>query len=172
MARFEIRPAGETDLPAMRDIYNHYVRTSLVTFDEEEWTEPRWREKFVPLWSAGTPVLMAETPDGRMLGYAYVQPWRAKSAYRFAAEDSIYLAPDAGGAGVGTALLGALLVAAKAAGLREIIAVIADTDAAGSVALHEKLGFVEVGRLRGVGLKFGRRIGIIHLQKSLQASGD
>ncbi|MEI3844186.1 MULTISPECIES: GNAT family N-acetyltransferase [unclassified Microbacterium] len=173
-AGVEIRPAVAGDLPAIRDIYNHYVRESTVTFDEIETTLADWETKAGVLAAAGLPFLVAEdtgpeTEDGadRVIGYALLQHWRPKSAYRFSVEDSIYLRPGAGGRGLGRVLLSALLDAGTAAGLREVIAVIEPTAAAGSIALHRRFGFEEAGRLERVGVKFGRSLDVLFLQKSL-----
>ena len=110
---------------------------------------------------------MAESPSGQILGYALVQPMSSKSAYRFTVENSIYLGQAATGKGLGKALLEALIEACEAIGIRQMVAVISDKGAEGSVALHEKLGFVEVGRMGRVGFKFGRWLGTIYMQKAL-----
>lgn len=162
-----IRPARAADLAAIRDIYNHYVRTSTVTFDEEETALEFWEHKHELLAETGLPFLTAEDADGAVCGFAYAQHWRAKSAYRFSAENTIYLRPEAAGRGLGKALLEALLAASAAAGLREIIAVIEPTAAAASIALHRRYGFVDAGRLRNVGVKFGSSLDVVFLQKSL-----
>jgi L-amino acid N-acyltransferase YncA len=168
MFSFEIRAAEVRDIPDLREIYNHYVTNSVVTFDEKKWTLAKWREKFTTLERLGLPMLVAVSPGGHVLGYALVQPWAGKSAYRYTVEDSIYLGPGAGGKGLGRALLSALIEACEEKGIREIVAVISDKGAEGSIALHERLGFVEVGRMGRVGFKFGRWLGTIYLQKSLK----
>jgi phosphinothricin acetyltransferase len=165
---FEIRPAEVRDIPDIREIYNYYVTNSSVTFDEKRWTLRQWRDKFEHLNRLGMPFLVAESPSGQVLGYALVQPWSGKSAYRFTVENSIYLGPGAAGKGLGRALLEALIAACEAVGIREIIAVISDKGAEASIALHEKLGFEEVGRMGRVGFKFGRWLGTISLQKHLR----
>jgi len=165
---FEIRPAEPSDIPDIREIYNYYVTNSSVTFDEKRWTLKQWREKFEHLQKLGLPFLVAESPSGQVLGYALVQPWSGKSAYRFTVENSIYLGPGAAGKGLGRALLEALIAACEAVGIREIVAVISDKGAEASIALHEKLGFEEVGRMGRVGFKFGRWLGTISLQKHLK----
>lgn len=162
-----IRTARTEDLAAIRDIYNHYVRTSTVTFDEEETDLAVWEHKHELLAETGLPFLVAEDAAGVVLGFAYAQHWRAKSAYRFSAENSIYLTPDAAGCGLGKTLLEALLDASAAAGLRELIAIIEPTAAAASIALHRRYGFVDAGHLKGVGAKFGRTLDVLLLQKSL-----
>jgi phosphinothricin acetyltransferase len=164
---YEIRPARETDLPDIREIYNHYVTNSVVTFDEKKWTIAQWRDKFAYLSKLDLPFLVAESPSGQILGYALVSPWSGKSSYRYTVENSIYLGQAAAGKGLGRALLEALIEACEQRGIREMVAVISDKGAEASLALHEKLGFVEVGRMGRVGFKFGRWLGTIYLQKSL-----
>lgn len=164
---YAIRSARGGDLPDVREIYNHYVANSVVTFDERRSTHRFWREKLAKLEQLKLPFLVAVTPSNQVIGYALVQPWAAKSAYRYTAEISIYLGPGAAGKGLGTALMQALIDACKQIRLREIVAVISDTGAEASIHLHEKFGFVEVGRMGRVGFKFGRSLGTIYLQKSL-----
>lgn len=165
---YEIREAREGDIPDIREIYNHYVTNSVVTFDEKTWSTRQWREKFAHLQKLGMPFLVAESPSGQVLGYAYVQPWSGKSAYRFTVENSIYLGQAAAGKGLGRALLEALIAACREAGIREMLAVISDKGAEASIALHERLGFVESGRMGRVGFKFGRWLGVVTMQKSLK----
>jgi len=165
---FEIRPATLEDLPHIRAIYNHYVANSTVTFDEAPLTHQALRAKFLRGEKAGYPWLVAVSPSGEILGYANVQAYRDKSAYRYTVEDSIYLGPAATGKGIGKALLNELIVRSKEAGIKEIVAVIADRGAEASVALHERAGFREMGRMGKVGFKFDRWLGTIYLQRSLR----
>jgi phosphinothricin acetyltransferase len=165
---FVIRPVDDRDIPDIREIYNYYVTNSVVTFDEKRWSLATWRDKLEHLRKLKMPFLVAESPTGQILGYALVQPLSTKSAYRFSVENSIYLGQAAAGKGLGRALLEALITACEAAGIREMVAVISDKGAEASVALHEKLGFVEVGRMGRVGFKFGRWLGTITLQKHLK----
>ena len=165
---FRIRPAERADMPDVREIYNHYVTNSVVTFDEKKWTHKQWTEKFDHLRRLDLPFLVAVSPTGHVLGYALVSPWSGKSSYRYTVENSIYLGQAAAGKGLGRALLEALIAACEEKGIREIVAVISDKGAEASVALHEKLGFVEVGRMGRVGFKFGRWLGTIYLQKHLK----
>jgi L-amino acid N-acyltransferase YncA len=165
---FEIRPVADGDIPDIREIYNYYVTNSVVTFDEKKWSIAQWREKVAHLKKLGLPFLVAESPSGQILGYAYVQPMSSKSAYRYSVENSIYLGQAATGKGLGRALLEALITACEQAGIREMVAVISDKGAEASIALHEKLGFEEVGRMGRVGFKFGRWLGTVYLQKSLK----
>ena len=165
---YTIRPARIEDLPDVREIYNHYVANSTVTFDETPMTLRALRAKFQHLTKLGMPFLVAESPSQQILGYAYVYPWREKAAYRFTVENSIYLRGAATGKGLGRTLLAELIVAAKAAGLKEIIAVIADRGAEASIKMHRDFGFVEIGRMGKVGFKFGRWLGTVLMQKSLK----
>ncbi|GAA3205920.1 N-acetyltransferase family protein [Microbacterium terregens] len=165
---YAIRPVEDRDIPDIREIYNYYVTNSVVTFDEKKWTLAQWREKAAYLAKLNLPFLVAQSPSGQILGYALVQPMSSKSAYRYSVENSIYLGHAAAGKGLGRALLEALIDACEAAGIREIVAVISDKGAEASVALHEKLGFVEVGRMGRVGFKFGRWLGTIYMQKHLK----
>lgn len=163
-----IRDATVKDVPDCRAIYNHYVANSTVTFDEEPLTQAQFRAKFLHIQKEGNPWIVAASPSGEILGYAYVGMYRDRSAYRYTVEDAIYLAPAATGKGIGKALLTELVKRAKAAGRREIIAVIADKGAEASIALHAKLGFKEQGRMGRVGFKFGRWLGTVLMQKSLK----
>lgn len=165
---FSIRDARAQDLPDVREIYNHYVKNSVVTFDEDMMTLKEWREKFDYLKKLDMPFIVAESPSGQVLGYALVTPWKQKKAYRYTVENSIYLGPASTGKGLGRALLAELIDRSTAAGIKEIIAVIADAGAEPSIRLHEKFGFEEVGRMGKVGFKFNRWLGTVLLQKSLK----
>jgi len=169
---YVIRDATEQDLPSVREIYNYYVTNSTVTFDEKRMSLPQWRSKFQWLQKLKMPFLVAESANnGDLLGYALVQPWKQKAGYRYTVEDSIYLGPAATSKGLGRALLGALIERSREAGLREIIAMIADQGAEPSIALHKSFGFAETGRMGRVGFKFGRWLGIVMLQLSLKKRG-
>lgn len=165
---YSIRPARLSDLPAVLALYRHYVRNSVVTFDEKPPTIRAFRAKFEHTEKLGHPFLVAESPGGDILGYARVTPYRDKSAFRHTVESTIYLGPASTGRGLGRALLEALVDKCKEAGLKEMIAVIADSGADASIALHKSLGFKETGRMGKVGFKFDRWIGIVMMQKSLR----
>ncbi|QTX05190.1 GNAT family N-acetyltransferase [Agromyces archimandritae] len=165
---YTLRDARAADLPAVREIYNHYVANSMVTFDEEPMTLRAWKTKFAYLDRLGMPFIVAESPSGQLLGYALVSPWKQKRAYRFTVENSIYLGPAATGKGLGRALFAELIERARAAGLKEMIAVIADQGAEASMKLHRDFGFEEIGRMGRVGFKFDRWLGTVLMQKSLK----
>lgn len=156
----------EGDLGAVAGIYAHYVVGSLVTFDEEPPGLAYWVEKAAGLRARGLPFIVVEE-DGRVAGYAYGAPWRPKPAYRHTVEDSIYLAPGFRGRGLGRLLLGELLTRCADVGVREVIAVIADTGDDASARLHRDFGFTEAGRLSQVGRKHGRALDTLLMQRSL-----
>jgi L-amino acid N-acyltransferase YncA len=166
--RYEIRDAVAADIPHMREIYNHYVANTVVTFDETPLTLAEMRRKFKTVSELQYPWLVAVSPGGTVLGYAYVMPWKAKAAYRFTVENSIYLGPASTGRGLGAALMQILLDRSKAAGVREIVAVIADQGADASIRLHERFGFKDIGHMGRVGFKFDHWVGTVLMQKSLK----
>jgi L-amino acid N-acyltransferase YncA len=165
---YSMRDAAVEDLPYVREIYNYYVANSTVTFDEDAMTLAEWRDKFAYLARLNMPFIVAESPRGQILGYALVSPWKQKKAYRFTVENSIYLGAASTGKGLGRALLAELIAQSKAAGLKEIIAVIADQGADASIKLHSDFGFEEIGRMGKVGFKFERWLGTVLMQKSLK----
>jgi L-amino acid N-acyltransferase YncA len=157
-----IRAATPDDIAQIAAIYAHYVANSVVTFDVEAPPTGTWRDKL----DNGLPFLVADT-GGDIAGYAYLTPWRPKPAYQHTAENSVYLAPAYHGRGTGTALLTELLFRGGQAGVRQVIAVIADSGSDASPALHRKLGFAEAGRLTAVGHKHGRWIDTVLMQRNL-----
>ncbi|MFD0689808.1 GNAT family N-acetyltransferase [Actinomadura fibrosa] len=166
-----IRPAVPADLAAVAEIFAHYVTGTVITFEQSPPAVAEWRRRLDALAGRGLPFLVADV-DGEVAGYAYAGPWRSKEAYRRTVEDSIYLAPDRVGLGLGGALLGALLDRCARAGLRQMIAVIADTGTGASVALHSRFGFAGAGRLVGVGYKHGRWIDTLLMQRTLSPEAD
>ena len=163
----ELRLATSEDIKHITEIYNYYVVNSVVTFDIEKSTEATWQEKLDYLNGLGLPFIVAQSASGNVLGFAYVAPWRAKAAYRRTVENTIYLRPAAIGKRLGTRLLAELIERSKAAGVKEIVAVISDKGADTSIALHEAFGFKKQGHLAKVGFKFNRWLGTVLLQKSL-----
>jgi len=165
-----IRDATDADIPAIAAIYAHHVREGLGTFEEvppeAEEIATRWRN----VTALGLPWLVAED-EGRLWGYAYATPFRTRAAYRFVAEDAIYVAHDAHRRGVGRALLATLVERCEALGLRQLMAVIGDSGNSGSVGLHAALGFEQVGTFRSVGYKHRRWLDIVLMQKALNG-GD
>jgi L-amino acid N-acyltransferase YncA len=165
-----IRPSTDTDLSAITAIYEHHVLHGTGTFETTPPTEPEMAVRRADVLAKGLPWLVAEE-GGRVLGYAYCQWFKPRPAYRFSAEDSIYLHPDAAGKGLGKHLLAALAEQAEAAGVRKLIAVIGDSANAGSIGVHRSLGFTPVGTIASCGWKFGRWLDIVLMDKALGA-GD
>jgi L-amino acid N-acyltransferase YncA len=165
---FELRQAELGDLPSIREIYNHYVLNSSITFDAVAWTFPVLRKKFDQVTQRGFPFVVAVSPGGNLLGFAYVYPWKEKAAYRFSVENHIYLGPASTGKGLGMAMMTDLIARSRAAGVREIIAVIADKNADASIRMHEMLGFKDVGHMGRVGFKFDRWLGTVTMRLALR----
>jgi L-amino acid N-acyltransferase YncA len=161
-----IRTAHPADLDAVGAIYAHYVTTSTATFEETPPDRREWERRRRSIVERGLPFLVAEL-SGTIVGYAYCVPWRARPAYRRTAEVSVYVAPSAIGKGAGGALLDGLVTHAAGAGVRELIAVVADTGDPASIALHRGRGFVDAGRLAGVGFKHDRWLDTVLLQRRL-----
>ena len=165
-----VRAARESDMGAARDIYAHYVLHSLATFEEVPPTLDDMLMRRRASVDLGLPYLVAEE-GGRVLGFAYAGPFRARAAYRYTLEDSVYVAPEAAGRGVGRAVLSAVIAACEALGVRQLMAVIGDSGNAASIGLHRSLGFEQTGVGRSVGFKHGRWVDIVHMQKALNG-GD
>lgn len=166
-APFVIRDAVDADIAAIAAIYAHHVRYGLGSFEEVPPSEEEIGRRRSELLARNLPYLVAASPAGAILGYAYAAPYRARSAYRFSLEDSVYVAPDAGGQGVGRRLVAALLERCTKAGFRQIVAVIGDSGNGASIALHERLGFRRVGLLPAIGYKHGRWVDAVLMQREL-----
>ena len=167
----DIRPVADADLPEIQAIYAHHVLNGTGTFEEDPPSLEEISARFVAGTGRGWTWLAASDATG-VLGYAYYTQIRDRTAYRFTAEDSIYVREDVRGQGVGKALVARLLVAAESAGFRQMIAVIGDSENVGSVGMHASLGFHHVGTLRAVGLKFGRWLDTVYMQRPLGVGDD
>ncbi|WP_158884338.1 GNAT family N-acetyltransferase [Amycolatopsis anabasis] len=161
-----VRPASPDDLDSITEIYAHYVRTSVATFELTAPDRAEWERRFASVAETGLPFLVAESA-GEVAGYAYCSPWKTRPAYRQTAEDSVYVAPGSAGLGFGGRLLDELLARCAATGIREMIAVIADGGDPASAELHRRRGFTEAGRLTRVGFKHGRWLDTVLWQRSL-----
>jgi len=167
MTEVSFRPANTADAPTLVDIYNHYIATSTVTFDLAPWSTKDMTHKIETVAALGMPFIVAEL-DGDLAGYAYLSTFREKSAYDATMENTLYVREDARGAGIGQSLLEEVVRLGAISGVREVVAVIANTpDAVPSIRLHEKAGFARVGEMDRVGRKFGEWIGVVMMQKSL-----
>jgi phosphinothricin acetyltransferase len=165
-----IRAAEPSDAAALAAIYGHHVLTGFGTFEETPPTPEEMAARLAGVTRYGLPYLVAEAA-GQVLGFAYAAPFRPRQAYRFTAEDSVYIAPDAVGRGVGRAVLSAVIAACETAGLRQLVAVIGDSGNAASIGLHRALGFEPLGVGRSFGFKHGRWVDIVWMQKPLNG-GD
>jgi phosphinothricin acetyltransferase len=166
IGRTTIRTATPEDLAGVARVFAHYVAESVSTFEEVPPTVDTWRRRLDDLAERGLPFLVADA-GGDVIGFAYAGPWRPKPAYRHTVENTVYLAPDWTGKGLGRALLDTLLAACADAGVRQVIAVIADTGDEASVALHRSAGFAHAGRLAAVGFKHGRWVDTALMQREL-----
>ncbi len=170
-APVHIRPATLEDIEAIAAIYDAAVRTGTASFELEPPGAAEMARRFAALTEGGHPYLAAVDSDGTLLGYAYAGAFRPRIAYRYTVENSIYVAQTAQQRGVGRALMEALLAECEARGFRQMVAVIGDSANAGSIALHRACGFYDVGVLRSTGLKFGRWIDTVLMQRDL-GEGD
>lgn len=162
-----IRDAVAADLPAITEIYAHHVLHGTGTFEESPPPEADIAARVAKVQGAGCAWLVAESEEGTILGYGYYAPLRDRSAYRFTAEDSVYVRNDIRGQGVGKALVAGLITRAEAQGFRQMVAVIGDSENVGSIGLHLSLGFRQIGVLRAVGMKFGRWVDVVQMQRAL-----
>jgi L-amino acid N-acyltransferase YncA len=166
MSAISIRPAGPDDLAAITDIYAHAVRHGTASFEIDPPDQGEMARRFADLRGGGFPYLVAEIA-GAVAGYAYAGPYRARPAYRFTVEDSIYVAVGAQRRGLGRALLERLIQEAAGCGFRQMIAVIGDSKQPASIALHAAAGFRMVGTLAAVGFKFDRWLDSVLMQRAL-----
>jgi len=162
----QIRPATEADIPEIQSIYAHHVLTGTGTFEEEPPSVEETMERFEKVRGRGWDWLVAVDATG-VLGFAYYTQFRDRSAYRFTVEDSIYVREDVRGQGVGKALVIRLIEDATAQGFRQMLAVIGDSENVGSIGVHATLGFQMAGTLRAAGLKFGRWLDVVTMQRPL-----
>lgn len=166
----QVRDAVQGDFPAIQSIYAHHVLNGLASFEEVPPDVAELRRRYHDVAGRGLPYLVAEEA-GQVQGYGYCAPYRARSAYRYALENSVYVRDDLRGRGIGTRLLAALIERCAQLGYRQMIAVIGDSANTASIALHARFGFLRVGTLRSVGYKFGRWVDSVQMQRPLGA-GD
>ncbi len=166
--RLTIRPSTPNDLPAITAIYAWNVLHGTGTFELDPPTEPDMAQRREAVLGNGLPWLVAARGD-TVIGYAYANHFRPRRAYRFCLEDSVYLAAEATGQGVGKLLLAELMAQCEAAGARQMLAVIGDSANLASIQLHRRFGFEDAGILKASGWKFGRWLDVVILQKALGA---
>lgn len=161
-----IRPSRDEDLAAITAIYRHHVLTGTGTFEIDPPSEADMASRRADVLTKKLPFLVVEN-QGHILGFAYCNWFKPRPAYRFSAEDSIYMAPDAHGQGWGRALLSELCTQAERAGVRQFLAVIGDSANAGSIGVHASVGFRHVGVLQSCGWKFERWLDVVMMEKPL-----
>jgi len=168
MSNIDIRPTAEADLPAITAIYAQAVREGTATFELEPPDLAEVTRRFRVLTEGGFPYVVAVL-DGDIVGYAYAGAYRPRPAYRFTVENSVYLDPASHRRGIGGRLIQRLITDCEARGFRQMIAVIGDSANAASIALHRKCGFELIGTHPSVGLKFGRWLDTVMMQRPLGA---
>jgi L-amino acid N-acyltransferase YncA len=170
MPPVSIRAVRPTDIAAITHVYAHAVRHGTASFELDPPDTKEMTHRLAALSAGGFPYLVAEAKgemESAILGYAYAGPYRARPAYRFTVEDSVYIAPDAQRQGLGRLLLERLIVESEARGYRQMIAVIGDSAQHASIALHAALGFRTIGTFEAVGWKFDRWLDSVLMQRPL-----
>ncbi len=166
-----IRDAQASDAPALAAIYGHHALHGLGTFEEVCPSNEDMAERLEAIRALGLPYLVAED-GGAVTGFAYAGPFRTRSAYRFTAEDSVYIAPGHLGRGLGRTLLQAVLDRSEALGVRQMVACIGDSGNLASIGLHQALGFEPAGVIPALGWKHGRWVDIVFMRRALGAGAD
>lgn len=167
-----VRASQPLDLPAIAAIYRHHVLHGTGTFETEPPSVNEMAQRRQDVLAKHLPWLVAQAEDGTILGYAYANWFKPRPAFRFSAEDSIYVSEAARGQGVGRLLLDALCRECETAGVRKLIAVIGDSANAGSIGVHRAAGFTPAGVLSQVGWKFERWLDVVMMEKSLGAGAS
>jgi L-amino acid N-acyltransferase YncA len=170
MQKVIIRPALPGDIGAITRIYAGAVRNGTASFEVEPPDEAEMLRRQTALVNNRYPYFTAEI-ESVVAGYAYAGPYRARPAYKWSVEDSVYVAPNMHRKGIGALLLRALVAASAQRGYRQMIAVIGDSAQIGSIALHERAGFRHIGTLRSVGFKHGKWLDTVLMQRAL-GEGD
>jgi len=165
-----VRDATEADMAKVQAIYAEHVLRGLATFEEVPPSVAEMCARRRTVLDLGLPYLVAEIA-GRIVGYSYAGTYRARPAYRYTLENSVYIGDGLGGRGIGSALLARLIERCEAGPWRQMIAVIGDSANEGSIALHRRLGFRMMCTLPAVGFKFGRWVDSVLMQRALGA-GD
>ncbi|MEX1167673.1 MAG: N-acetyltransferase family protein [Hydrogenophaga sp.] len=161
-----IRPSSEHDIAAITRIYGHHVLHNTGTFETTPPSENDMTTRRNDVLAKGLPWLVIEEGD-QVLGFAYANWFKPRPAYRFSCEDSIYMAPESAGKGLGRALMDELLASLERAGVRQVMAVIGDSANAGSVGIHTAMGFKPAGVIHNCGWKFDRWLDIVLMEKTL-----
>lgn len=166
-----LRPAIATDIAAITGLYGREVREGVATYELVAPDEAELARRWQGLVAQGFPYLVAELA-GRFAGYAYASTYRTREGYRWTVEDTVYVAPELHGRGIGRALLARLIAECEALGFRQMVAVIGDRSNVGSIVLHERLGFHTVGVFSSLGRKHGRWLDTVQMQRALGSGAD
>jgi L-amino acid N-acyltransferase YncA len=166
MSEISIRPARESDVPVIAAIYGRSVEVETASWEYEPPDLAEMQRRFADIIAKGFPYLVAEH-QGRVAGYSYASSYRARVGYRFVVEDSVYVAHDMKGRGVGKQLLHALISKCTEHGYKQMIAVIGDSENIASIKLHEACGFQHVARFKNIGFKFDRWLDSVQMQRVL-----
>jgi phosphinothricin acetyltransferase len=166
-----VRPARAEDAPGLAAIYAHHVLNGMGTFEEAPPSPRDMAARLAAVQAHGLPWVVAQA-DCAVKAYAYAAPFRLRAGYRYTAEDSVYVAPDAQRQGLGRAALGAVIEACEAMGLRQLVAIIGDSANASSIGLHGALGFRPAGVLPTAGFKHGRWVDVVLMSRPLNGGGD
>jgi L-amino acid N-acyltransferase YncA len=166
-----IRPAIPADAAACQVIYGHNAVHGTGTFEEAAPSLDEMQRRMATVTGYGLPYLVAQA-GGQVLGFAYAGPFRLRAAYRYTVEDSVYIATDAQGRGVGKALLTAVIAACEVLGLHQMLAVIGDSANAGSIGLHRSCGFEMIGTSPGLGYKHSRFVDVVFMQRALNGGAS
>ena len=166
-----IRPAIPADAAAIQAIYGHHVLHGTGTFEEDPPTVADMEGRMDAVLGRGLPYLVAEV-DGRVAGFAYAAPFRLRAAYRYTAEDSVYIAPDEVGRGIGRRLVTEVAGVCQRLGLHQLLAVIGDSANSASIGVHRACGFDMIGTMPGLGFKHGGWRDVVLMQKALNGGAD
>ena len=166
-----VRDAAEADIPAIATIYAAEVRDFVNTYEYDAPDSAEMARRMQAVLDADYPYLVAEH-DGRLAGYAYASSFRSRAAYHWVVENSVYVAGDAQGKGIGAALLQALIEACSERGYRQMVAVIGEASNTASIRLHERFGFTHVGTFPGIAWKHERWLDTVFMQRALGAGNQ
>jgi phosphinothricin acetyltransferase len=166
-----IRPAVADDAAGLAALYGWHVLNGVGTFEEVPPDAQTMGQRLAGVRARDLPYLVAEQ-GGEIVAMAYAGPFRLRAAYRYTAEDSVYVAPSHQRQGLGRAMLGAVIKRCQALGLRQMVALIGDSGNAGSVGVHAALGYSHAGVMSGVGYKAGRWLDVVIMQRALNGGLD
>lgn len=161
-----ISKAKHSDIAAMLQLYGHYVMHSFASLEEEAPSEMTFSLRMKEIFKRELPIFVAKK-SGKLVGFIYAAPFKERSAYRYTLEQSIYVAPNFTGEGIGSKLLKRLLAECRRKGYQQLVASIVGNENVPSIQFHQKHGYIEAGRIRHAGFKFGKWVDVVFMQHSL-----